>query len=246
MTEPPPKESPPDPHRLPPSRKLLLLAIGLAAFASVVVVAVTFVPGERLSPPAPLPGTPEIDLLALVDPARDGVKGTWTLENGRLVSDDGDASLLEIPYELPDEYTFTVEFVRRRGNDAVNQILARAGKVFVWQMGGWGNTVFGLSEIDGKGANENATTVKKERCLENGRVHTSTVEVRKDRVTIFFDNQRIVDWKTDYRELGTPDVWRLRRDRLPGIGTRGGSTEFRRIRLFEFSGRGRPLRPASK
>src|SRR5688572_18760468 len=158
---------------LAPYRTPLLIAIGIAAFASVVLIAVTFVPGETL-PPHPLPETPEIDLLALVDPARDAVQGTWTLENGRLVSDDGGASTLEIPYELPDEYTFTIEFVRRKGNDAVNQILARAGKAFVWQMGGWDNTVFGLSEVDGKRANENPTTVKRERCLENGRVHTST------------------------------------------------------------------------
>lgn len=227
--------------------KPLVIGVALAVFAALVALAVVFVdPPEQPEPSAPLPGTPEIDLLALVDPTRDAVKGAWTIENGRLVSDDGNASRLEIPYVLPEEYTFTIEFVRRSGNDAVNQILSHAGKVFVWQMGGWDNTVFGLSEIAGRRADENPTAVRKERCLENGRIYTSTVEVRRDRVTVWFNNRKLVEWKTDYRDLGMNDDWRLRQDTLPGLGTRGSPTEFRKIRLFEFSGKGRSLRPGSK
>ena len=234
------------------SRKPLFIGIALAIFAAGVAVAVAFVdvgkppPEPKTTPVAPLPGTPEIDLLAMVDPSRDAVKGAWTMENGRLVSDDGNASRLELPYVLPDEYSFTIEFVRRSGNDGVNQIVAHAGKVFVWQMAGWDNTIFGLSEIHGRRANENPTAVKKERCLENGRVYTSTVEVRKDRVTVWFDNQKLVDWKTGYEDLGMNDDWRLRQDTLPGIGTWGSRTEFRKIRLFEVSGKGRALWPRGK
>jgi len=228
-------------------KKPLVIGVGLAGFVAVVVLAVTFVDDAKpTAPVALLPGTPEIDLLALVDPSRDAVRGTWTLENGRLVSDDGNASLLELPYVLPDEYSFTIEFVRRSGNDGVHQILAHGGKVFVWQMGGWNNTIFGLSKINGKPANENPTALKKDRCLENGRPYMSTVEVRKDRVTVYLDNRKLADWKTDYGDIDRDDEWRLRLDTLPGIGTWGSSTEFRKIRLFEVSGKGRPLRPKSK
>jgi membrane protease subunit (stomatin/prohibitin family) len=68
-------------------------------------------------------------------------------------------------------------------------------------------------------------------------VRTSTIEVRKDRVTVHVDNQRVLDWKADVGD------WRLRQEGLPGLGTSGSPTEFRKIRLFEVAGRGRPLRP---
>jgi hypothetical protein len=231
------------------SKKPLLVGAAIALFAAAVAVAIALVPDKPAAPAPPkaaLPGAAEIDLLALIDPARDGVKGTWTREKGALVSDDENASRLEIPYVAPEEYTFTVEFVRRTGNDAVNQILPHAGKVFVWQMGGWDNTIFGISEIEGKRANENPTAVRRDRCLENGKVYTSTVEVRKDRLTVWFNNEKLVDRKTDYRELDMNDDWRLRQDTLPGLGTWGSVTEFRRITLFEVGGKGRPLWPKSK
>lgn len=161
------------------------------------------------------------------------------MKDGRLLSDQENGSKLEIPYVPPEEYTFTIEFVRRSGNDAVNQILPHAGKVFVWQMGGWNNSVLGISEIDGKRADGNPSTVKRERCLENGRLYISTVEVRKDRVTAWLNNEKVADWKTDYRDLGMDDDWRLRQDSLPGLGTWGSVVEFRRVGLFEVTGRGR-------
>jgi hypothetical protein len=216
--------------------KPLAIGVGLALFAAAVAVAVVLVPEVK-----PRPSTvivhPQIDLLALVDPARDAVQGAWTLENGRLVSDAGNASRLEIPYVPPEEYTFTVEFVRRSGNDAVNQIVPREGTVFVWQMGGGDNTVFGISKT---------TAVRRERCLENGKVYASTVEVRKDRLTIWLNNEKLVDWRQGDRPLAMNDDGRLRQDLLPGLGTRGSVTEFRRITLFEVTGKGRRLRPQGK
>lgn len=223
----------------------LLIVGGLALFAAAVAVAVLLLPEDKPQP-AQVVVRPQIDLLALVDPEQDAVKGTWKLDAGRLVSGDENASRLEIPYIAPDEYTFTVEFVRRRGNDAVNQILPHAGKVFMWQMGGWDNTVFGISDVDGKRANENPTAVRRERCLENGKVYTSTVEVRKDRLTVWLNNEKLVDLRTHYRELDMNAEWRLRGDTLPGLGTRGSVVEFRRITLFEVGGSGRALRPRAK
>lgn len=226
-----------------PKQKPLLITAAVVVFVAAVALTVLFVPdAPPAQPEPPILGGPEINLLTLVDPARDAVQGTWTLEDGKLVSDGRNAARLEIPYVAPEEYTFTVEFVRRSGNDAVTQILPHGGKGFVWLMGARDNSVFGISEIDGKPADGNPTTLRKGRCLENGRVYTSTVEVRKDRVTVWLNNQKLVDWKTDYTDLGMSDDWRLRHDTLPGLGTRGSVTEFRRVTLFEYRGTGRPLR----
>lgn len=207
-------------------KKPLLIGIATAVFAGIIAAAVALVDVGTPRPPAsapsaPLPGTPEIDLLALVDPARDAVKGAWTLESGRLVSDDDPASRLELPYVLPEEYSFTVEFVRRSGTGGVHLILTRGGTPFVCPVGD-----------DGRGP-------------EDGRVHLATVEVRKDRVTAHVDNRKVLEWRTG-QVPGMNEDWRLRQAALPGVGTSGSPTEFRKIRLFEVLGRGRALRPRGK
>jgi serine/threonine-protein kinase len=238
------------------SRAPALIAGGL----SLILVVIGPVVFRSKPEPAPLPGLPvgpapgagevviqgTIDLLALVDPARDAVKGSWKLEKGRLVSDEENAARLELPYLPPEEYDFKVVFTRKTGNDAVNQIVPHAATVFVWQMGAFENTVFGISEINGRRANENATTLERERCLETGREYTSILEVRRNRVTASLNGQKLVDWKTNYQDLGMNDDWRLRTDAVPGLGCWGSSTEFRMIELREVSGRGRELRPRSK
>lgn len=198
------------------SKNAPLLGIAIAVFAGLVALALALLPPpeSKTTPMAPLPGTAEIDLLAMIDPARDAVKGTWTMENGRLVSDDGESSRLEIPYVPSEEYSFTIEFVQRGGRGEVHQILSRDGKPFVYPVA----------------VNESGR--------ERGRDHLSTVEVRKDRVTVHVDNRKVLEWKTgDGENRPVP---------LPGIGTSGSPTEFRKIRLFEVGGRGRPLRPRGK
>jgi hypothetical protein len=198
------------------SRNAVLLGIAILVFAGLVAAAVALLPPpeSKTTPPAPLPGTSEIDLLAMIDPARDALKGTWTMENGRLVSDNGDDNRLEIPYVPSEEYSFTLEFVQRGERGDVHQILSRDGKPFVYPV------------------------ARNEGGREQGRVHLSTVEVRKDRVTVHVDNRKVLEWKKGDGQN--------RPVALPGIGTSGGPTEFRKIRLFEIGGRGRPLWPLGK
>jgi serine/threonine protein kinase len=230
-----------------PKKPPFIIAAAVVSIAIMIIATVAVLSLKKPDPPAPVAEpSPTIDLLALVDPTRDAVKGVWKVEKGRLVSDEDNATRLELPYIPPDEYDFKVVFSRKTGNDAINQIIPHAGTVFVWQMGGWENTIFGISEIGGRRANENPATVQRERCLETGREYTSIVEVRKNRVTATVNGQKLADWKTDYKDLGMNDDWRLRQDQLPGLGTWGSATEFRTIELREVSGKGRALWPRSK
>lgn len=197
-------------------KNALLVVIAIALFAGLVALAVALLPTSepKTTPRAPLPGTAEIDLLAMIDPARDALKGTWTMENGRLVADHGEAHRLEIPYVPAEEYSFTLEFVHQGERGDVHLILSRDGKPLVHPVA----------------VNESGR--------EQGRVHLSTVEVRKDRVTVHVDNRNVLEWKTGDGQSGPVP--------LPAIGTSGGPTEFRKIRLFEIGGHGRPLRPRGK
>jgi hypothetical protein len=81
------------------------------------------------SRPAP-PATKPIDLLALIQPKRDGVRGDWELRGGELLSPAPDnepfkfkgggaetSAVIEAPYDPPEEYDLTIvaEFERGRG-----------------------------------------------------------------------------------------------------------------------------------
>lgn len=52
-----------------------------------------------------------LDLLALVDPAKDAVSGSWKTNEEGLVGGPGDLTRIELPYEPPEEYDFRVTFV---------------------------------------------------------------------------------------------------------------------------------------
>jgi hypothetical protein len=184
-----------------------------------------------------------VNLLKMVDPARDAVAGTWKLEEGKLVSPMGKLIRLEFPYQPPAEYDFRVVFSRVSGGNNVSQILSRQGKGFIWIMElGVARCGFGLcrglwvTDAANPSLTEVATT------QNDPGSHTSVLEVRKDRIRCFFDGKLIRDYKTDYSDLSMNQDWKLRSEQLLGLGCWDSPTEFQRVDLFEVSGKGKKTR----
>ncbi len=204
------------------------------------------------APPAPRPPAPPedpwkgaVDLLRLVDPARDAVHGIWKLEGGKLVSDASQFARIEIPYRPPEEYDFRVVFSRKNGKCETNQVLSRSGRPFLWAMGTDGNRKAGLSRVAGAAATGNSTTVA--AALEDGVTHTSVVQVRRNRVAAILNGKTLVDWKTDFKELDIEVGWALRDPSILGMGSCDTATTFHSAALLEVTGRGAPVeRPKSR
>jgi len=184
-----------------------------------------------------------VNLLKMVDPAKDAVAGVWKLDEGKLVSPPGRLIRLEFPYQPPAEYDFRVVFSRLSGANNVSQVLSRQGKGFTWIMelglsrGGFG-LCRGLWITDA--ANPSISPIVATQ--NDPGPHTSVLEVRKDRVRCFFNGKLVRDYKTDYSDLSMNPEWKLRSEQLLGLGTWESVAEFQRVEVIEVSGKGKRLR----
>ena len=189
-----------------------------------------------------------IDLLALADPTRDAIFGTWRRIDGALVSDnagawaDGQgASRLALPYHPPEEYDYRVVFTKRSGLHCVSQIFVARNQAFAWVMGGWGNTIFAFENVRGLHGNDvgNTTRVQQASCLVNGQRYESLLRVRRDGTTALLDGRIITRTPTNYRELTNPPVYHLRgHPGQLGIASWESPTTFHVVEVIEHSGPG--------
>jgi hypothetical protein len=179
-----------------------------------------------------------VDLLALVDPARDAVRGTWTLDKEGLRSDETPRACLAIPYRPPEEYDFLVEFTYSAG--CVTQLLSRGNVAFEWCMNTRG-PANRLEDISGHAVIGNPTMTP--YTFEPGKRYTSLVHVRKDGVSIEMNGRPSTEFKTDYSNLSRNGNWKMADDLLLGVGTWTGVAIFHRIEAVEVTGQGTIVRP---
>jgi hypothetical protein len=93
-------------------------------------------------------------------------------------------------------------------------------------LGGWGGGVVGLSSIDGEDAANNATT--EVVSFDNGRWYAIRVQVTRDRIRCFLDDEPIVDQPLEGHAISVRD------EVIPsqplGIATYATTAELRNIR----------------
>jgi hypothetical protein len=186
-----------------------------------------------------------VDLLALADPRHGSVHGAWTTKDGTLVSPTG-IDLFELPYEPADEYIFRVEFTRLKGDQGIAQVLAKGPKAsFLWTVNR-GGSFAGFDGVKGSspGVAGNPAWKMLPASMESNRRYVSTVEVRNGRVRGWFDGKLLVDWKTDYHNVGprARGNWSPRDPARLGVATWYGQTVFHRIEVLELTGEGKVIR----
>jgi hypothetical protein len=176
-----------------------------------------------------------VNLLTLVDPARDTKSGTWRLRTGELApeltSDATQHARINIPYDPPEEYDFRVDFTRVAGDNCMTQIFTHQ-KPCCLVLYGWKGTISGFQQIGGQSADRNPTGVRG-LTTENGQRHTSIVKVRKNALEAWLDGQLITRYETDGADLSSKD-WAV--DKPLGLGSQLSPTTFHRVELTEISG----------
>lgn len=181
---------------------------------------------------------PPIDLLAMVDPAKDVVAGHWKAQGKALTSDATALARVMLPYQVPPEYDLHVEFTRY-GGTTVCLILSHAGRQFVMETG-WPAGETGFAYINGRHMNVNETSRKFP--IVNGRRYSFTVQVRKTGLRLIADGCELVAWKTDYANLTPHDGWLLPDSQCVGLGTFQAPTTFHVAELIEVAGKGKKIR----
>ena len=151
--------------------------------------------------PAPLTTiSPPIDLLKEIDVSRDSRNGTWTWREGSLVSPGISAAALQIPYQPPPAYRWTVVAQRLSGTESLVLGFPVDNRDAMCALEGWGQRISGLNLLDGQTGNNNATTVR-EPVFKEGQPNTIVVTVRPTRIQCEVNGRMIIDWTGNSRQL---------------------------------------------
>jgi len=187
----------------------------------------------------PKPGQ-SLDLLPLIQPKKDAVKGRWQLLGPSLAA-SGSAydTRLMIPVAPRGSYALELRLTRTAGRDAASVHLPVGSSSCVLLLHGWGGETSGLDLLAGKRANANPTTARHPR-LKNGRACTLKVRViiRGDRADIQadLDGRKLIRWQGTQASLSKRT--KLPDDRCLGLGVaRGVDWTFSVLRLTMLSGK---------
>jgi len=199
------------------SRSLLPYALPAAALPIAMVIALFLARmNTQAPPPSEMMWAEAPQLLKLVDPAKDGVAGTWSVEKGSVVAAAAPRARIEIPWHMPEEYDLKVTFLRRQGADEVAILLPWNGSTLPWVA---------------------------PRGIENGTLHTAMFRVRKDGLASNLTARR-VNSVTTYAAAPPADPhWALRRPNALGLGSDDGVVEFQSVQIIEVTGKGFRTRP---
>jgi hypothetical protein len=142
-----------------------------------------------------------VDLLKLIDPARDAVVGVWKLDGGALVSPaNGKWTRLQVPYSPPPAYQWTTVVERIVGKDSVSLGMVVGTSQPQVFLDGWNNQKCGIAMLDGRWGDQNETTVQTTNLLQGGP-HTIVCCVHPDQIEVQVDQRKLIDWHGDSRRL---------------------------------------------
>ena len=201
--------------------------------------------GETEAPPDTDLPAGAVDLLKLIDPDRDAVRGTWTFVGGALQSPAETWARIEIPYSPPEEYDLEMVVTRTGSVQSLNVGLVGGGRQFHALIDGYGEVKSGLDKVDGRNAYNNVTTVSG-TFLKTDEPSTVVCSVRRDKVTVTVDGKEIISWKADYNRISIDPRWQVPSTDTLSIGCYLALFRVDKIQLKPVSGTGQvrvPLVP---
>jgi serine/threonine protein kinase len=175
-----------------------------------------------------------VDLLAMLDLTRDSVAGNWTRDAEGLHSDGGHAAArIKMPYVLPNEYDFRIEFTPRGSND-IMQLLSHDGREFALLMGAWGGMWDAFDVIQGRPLDrEGKNLVGGRSQIKRGERNTAVVQVRKGSIAAIINDVEIARHTTDYSDLSLLGSWDIGNGSL-GLGTTFNQVTFHKAELIPY------------
>jgi hypothetical protein len=161
-----------------------------------------------------------VDLLSLVDPARDALRGGWRADGAAIVMEP--ASRLQIPCVPPGEFDLVLHVERQSD---VGKLLVGLGPFDV-VIDNWhaGEHRAGMHWLDGRHVTEYPARIG--AVFRNDVLHRIVYSVRRDTVVVQVDGREIVRFEGDFKRAGLD-----RRTAPPRRGALFVANELSRFRI---------------
>jgi predicted Ser/Thr protein kinase len=198
---------------------------------------------KPLGSPPEFPLGKWVEVLNLIDPARDSIRHDWARNDVGLVSDGKGFSRIEFPVTVEGDYDLAVDFTRPAGDSDAATMLSIGSHTFMLTLSGWEGVASGLMEVDTHGANEpeNPTSVRP-GVLANGVRHHLSISARmlpgdSGSVDVALDGKPYLPhWEGKLGELRMPNYWGVGYPRRIGIGSSKSLIIFHSAQLRMVSG----------
>jgi len=180
-----------------------------------------------------------IDLLPLIDPVRDAVKGTWRLDSGALLCGLAELARVAVPLAVEGSYELSLKFARTEGDMDVSAYLPAGSQ----------GTLLLLSGGDGScdlQRNAGSLVGDTKLRLTNGKEYQLDIRVMltadQADISVVLDGRTIFRWKGAQSSLTVRDDYLLAAPKCPGLGGNWSVVVFKSARLKMLSGKARALR----
>jgi hypothetical protein len=138
-------------------------------------------------------------------PTQFGAQGKVEVKDGQIIIGEGDgcSGITWTGGDVPKvDYELRMQAMRVEGSDFFCGVTFPVNDSFCsFICGGWGGGVVGISSIDGEDASENDTTKYKK--FDEKRWYTIRVQVRKDHLSAWIDDEQMVDEPISDRKITT-------------------------------------------
>ena len=203
-------------------------------------------PTDQLPATARGAANTSVDLLALVDPRRDGVAGEWTDHevDGRreLLAPRSLGARIELPYAPPEAYRLTliVEPLDEPNGLTIGLRLGEHRFLALLGFGAAGGRVSALENIDGRNVGDNPTRIDGDVFRKNLPAEI-VATVGPAGVTVTVDGRPWIDWEGKPERLSLSDYWQTPRKEALFLGAYDCRYRILRATLEPLSGQGRSL-----
>jgi hypothetical protein len=193
--------------------------------------------------PAAFPRGQWVDLLRMVDPTSDAVRGTWSRERGEISCKPEEFSRIKLPVIINGGYDLEIEFTRTESNSDVCVILPVGPRECSVVLSAEKGDVSGLEFVDGHDIHDRQNSfVVRPGTLENDHRYRLLSRVRP-----LTDGTASVDvslqgkpylphWQGNPSSLSSFSGWKLPNAGQPGIGAWKSGVTFHSARLRMISG----------
>lgn len=187
-----------------------------------------------------------VDLLALVDPARHGVAGSWERSERdghvELLAPKAYGARIEIPYAPPSAYRLTLVAEPLDEPHGLTVGLRSGGSRFLVLLGfGEGSPrASALENVDGANVAANPTRVEGD-VFVRGRPAEIVCTVLRESVRVTVDGKPWIVWEGNPEQLSLGDYWQTPRAEALFLGAYDCRYRFLRVTLETLDGTGRPL-----